>query len=220
MDLIQAMNQRHAVRSYIDKKIEGETAAQLQNKIAEINEESGLKLQLVLNEEKAFGGRMAHYGHSENVRNYVAVVGSKGAKLSEKVGYYGEKLVLFAQTLGLNTCWVALSYDKTEVNYSVDKGEKLALVIAIGYGSLQGVPHKSKYPQDVCKDFANSPEWFKNGVKAALLAPTAINQQKFSFELKGDEVIAKPGIGFYTKVDLGIAEYHFELGAGKKVFNI
>ena len=61
---------------------------------------------------------------------------------------------------------------------------------------------------------------FKNGVKAALLAPTAINQQKFSFELKGDEVIAKPGIGFYTKVDLGIAEYHFELGAGKKVFNI
>ena len=167
MDLIQAMNQRHAVRSYIDKKIEGETAAQLQNKIAEINEESGLKLQLVLNEEKAFGGRMAHYGHFENVRNYVAVVGSKGAKLSEKVGYYGEKLVLFAQTLGLNTCWVALSYDKTEVNYSVDKGEKLALVIAIGYGSLQGVPHKSTYPQDVCKDFANSPEWFKNGVKAA-----------------------------------------------------
>ena len=187
MDLIQAMNQRHAVRSYIDKKIEGETAAQLKNKIAEINEESGLKLQLVLNEEKAFGGRMAHYGHFENVRNYVAVVGSKDAKLSEKVGYYGEKL---------------------------------ALVIAIGYGRLQGVPHKSKYPQDVCKDFANSPEWFKNGVKAALLAPTAINQQKFSFELKGDEVIAKPGIGFYTKVDLGIAEYHFELGAGKKVFNI
>ena len=86
MDLIQAMNQRHAVRSYIDKKIEGETAAQLQNKIAEINEESGLKLQLVLNEEKAFGGRMAHYGHFENVRNYVAVVGSKDAKLSEKIG--------------------------------------------------------------------------------------------------------------------------------------
>jgi len=48
-----------------------------------------------------------------------------------------------------------------------------------------------------------------------LLAPTAMNQQKFIFELSGEKATAKSGSGFYTKVDLGIAKLHFELAAGK-----
>ena len=205
------------MRAYTDKKIEGEVLFALENKIAEINGESGLNVQLVLNEEKAFGGRMAHYGKFSGVKNYIAMVGKKGADLSEKVGYYGQKLVLFAQTLGLNTCWVALTYKKVKTAYKIEEGEKLALVIAIGYGATQGVPHKSKSINAVSNAGEDSPEWFVNGVKAALLAPTATNQQKFFFTLKYGEVTAKPGLGFYAKVDLGIVKYHFELGSGVKL---
>lgn len=218
MDLMQAIYQRHSVRSYTDRKIEGETLVALQNKIKELNENSGLKMQLVLNEEKAFGGRIAHYGSFKNVRNYIAVIGENDASLSEKAGYFGEKLVLFAQTLGLNTCWVALSYSKVKNAYSVEKGEKLALVIAIGYGATQGVQHNSKTVDDVSKTDIPAPDWFVNGVNAALLAPTAMNQQKFKFILKDGKVSAKAEIGFYTKIDLGIAKCHFEIGAQRKVF--
>lgn len=217
MDISEAIKERHSVRAYTDKKIEGEVLFALENKIAEINGESGLNVQLVLNEEKAFGGRMAHYGKFSGVKNYIAMVGKKGADLSEKVGYYGQKLVLFAQTLGLNTCWVALTYKKVKTAYKIEEGEKLALVIAIGYGATQGVPHKSKSINAVSNADENSPEWFVNGVKAALLAPTAMNQQKFFFTLKDGEVTAKPGLGFYAKVDLGIVKYHFELGSGVKL---
>ena len=42
-----------------------------------------------------------------------------------------------------------------------------------------------------------------------------MNQQKFHFDLLGDKVRAKEGLGFYTKIDLGIAKYHFEIGSGK-----
>lgn len=217
MDISEAIKERHSVRAYTDKKIEGEVLFALENKIAEINGESGLNVQLVLNEEKAFGGRMAHYGKFSGVKNYIAMVGKKGADLSEKVGYYGQKLVLFAQTLGLNTCWVALTYKKVKTAYKIEEGEKLALVIAIGYGATQGVPHKSKSINAVSNAGENSPEWFVNGVKAALLAPTAMNQQKFFFTLKDGEVTAKPGLGFYAKVDLGIVKYHFELGSGVKL---
>ena len=63
-----------------------------------------------------------------------------------------------------------------------------------------------------------APYWFRKGVEAALLAPTAMNQQKFKFTLRGDTVSAKAGMGFYTKVDLGIVKYHFELGAGRDRF--
>ena len=217
MDISEAIKERHSVRAYTDKKIEGEVLFALENKIAEINGESGLNVQLVLNEEKAFGGRMARYGKFSGVKNYIAMVGKKGADLSEKVGYYGQKLVLFAQTLGLNTCWVALTYKKVKTAYKIEEGEKLALVIAIGYGATQGVPHKSKSINAVSNAGEDSPEWFVNGVKAALLAPTATNQQKFFFTLKDGEVTAKPGRGFYAKVDLGIVKYHFELGSGVKL---
>lgn len=217
MDISEAIKERHSVRAYTDKKIEGEVLFALENKIAEINGESGLNVQLVLNEEKAFGGRMARYGKFSGVKNYIAMVGKKGADLSEKVGYYGQKLVLFAQTLGLNTCWVALTYKKVKTAYKVGEGEKLALVIAIGYGATQGVPHKSKSINAVSNAGEDFPEWFVNGVKTALLAPTAMNQQKFFFTLKDGEVTAKPGLGFYAKVDLGIVKYHFELGSGVKL---
>ena len=98
------------------------------------------------------------------------------------------------------------------------KGEKLALVIAIGYGKTQGKPHKSKKFTDVTEDIQNVPEWFVNGVECALLAPTALNQQKFKFSFNGKRVFAKSGKGVFVKTDLGIAKYHFEMGAGDVKF--
>lgn len=58
----------------------------------------------------------------------------------------------------------------------------------------------------------------KNGIEAALLAPTAMNQQKFMFSLNRGKVSVKAGRGFYTKLDLGIVKYHFAIGAGKDNF--
>lgn len=62
------------------------------------------------------------------------------------------------------------------------------------------------------------PSWFQKGVDAALLAPTAMNQQKFVISLEGNKVSIKAGIGFYTKLDLGIVKCHFEIGAGADNF--
>ena len=224
MDLFQAMQERHSVRSYTDQPIEGEVKEKLEHFIGECNRESGLHMQLVLDEPRAFSGRMAHYGNFHNVKNYIAVVGKKGSGLEEKSGYYGEKAVLYAQTLGLNTCWVALTYSKIREAFTVGDGEKLSLVIAIGYGETQGTPHKSKPKTDVMKiqgeGSGKAPDWFVRGIDAALLAPTAMNQQKFVFTLEGqNEVRTKAGMGFYSGIDLGIAKYHFELGAGKENFS-
>lgn len=141
-----------------------------------------------------------------------------GKELDEACGYYGQRLVLKAQQLGLNTCWVALTYKKVPNAFTVDKGEKLAVVIALGYGKTQGVSRSSKSPEQVSNLTETSPDWFKAGVAAALLAPTAVNQQRFYLRCEGDTVNAKAGTGFYTKMDLGIVKYHFELGAKKENF--
>lgn len=218
MNLTEAMKARHSVRKYLDKPLENDVIVEINNEIAACNAESGLHIQLVTNEPKAFDSFMAHYGKFSGVTNYIAMIGKKTPDLGEKCGYYGERLVLKAQQMGLNTCWVAMTYSKVKSAFIIDSGEKLCAVIAIGYGKTQGVAHKSKLMKEVIKSEEQIPEWFKNGVQAALLAPTAVNQQKFTFELKGNNVSVKSGFGFYTNVDLGIVKYHFEIGAGKDNF--
>ena len=214
MDIMEAMKARHSVRSYMDKPIEGETLEALEKIIDECNRESGLNIQLVRSEPMAFGSGLAHYGKFAGVKNYLALVGKKDKQLDEKCGYCGEKIVLAAQALGLDTCWVGLTFKKIPDVFKVADGEKLAMVIAVGYGATQGTAHKSKDASAVSRA-ENAPEWFKKGVEAALLAPTAMNQQKFLIMLHGDKVSAKAGIGPFSKVDLGIVKYHFELGSGK-----
>lgn len=218
MELIKAMKERHSVRQYKSKPIDMETIAALKAEIEACNQESGLHIQLVTNESKAFDGFMAHYGKFSGVTNYIAMIGKKDG-LEEKCGYYGEHLVLLAQQLGLNTCWVAMTYSKIKTAFEIGTGEKLCVVIALGYGETQGVAHKSKSIDEVVKSEGQLPDWFRNGVNAALLAPTAMNQQKFTFTLKDNQVSVKAGIGLYVKVDLGIVKYHFEIGAGKENFN-
>ncbi len=218
MDITEAIKKRHSVRQYTARPLGENIISALRQEISACNSESGLHIQLVTNEPKAFDGFMARYGKFNGVANYLAMVGKKDANLDEKCGYYGERIVLKAQQLGLNTCWVAVTYSKVKSAYSVEKGEKLCLVIALGYGEIQGIPHKSKSLAEISESGDNPPDWFKRGIEAALLAPTAMNQQKFKFILNGNSVTAKSSSGFCTKIDLGIVKYHFEVAAGTENF--
>lgn len=222
MNIMEAMRARHSVRQYTDEPLRPEHVAALEQEIAACNAESGLHIQLVQNEPKAFGTLMAHYGWLRGVTDYFALIGPDDDTLDEKCGRYGERLVLLCQMLGLNTCWVAATYKKVPEAFALESGEKLCLVIAVGYGENQGKDRRSKRFEDVVAVDGSVPDWFRRGVEAALLAPTAINQQKFRFTLRGSTVIARTthslAAGAWTAVDLGIVKYHFEIAAGKENF--
>ena len=198
----------------------------LEKEIEEQNRQGHLHIQLVKNEPKAFQGKLAKYGKFSNVTNYLVMAGQKAEDLDERIGYYGEHLVLLAQTLGLNTCWVGLSYSKIPGTYVLEEGEVIKAYIAIGYGETQGGGHKIKTVEKVSNTSDITASWFREGVEAALLAPTAVNQQKFFFEYipardnQPARVVAKRNFSLigYTQLDLGIVKYHFEVGAGKNNF--
>ena len=218
MDLLQAIQERHSVREYTERRIEEEKRQRLNELIRECNEEGGLRVRIRYDNPDGFDSKLAHYGSFRNVTNYIILAGKPSDSLREKCGYYGEKIVLEAQRLGLNTCWVALSFNKTNVKKLIPEGEKLVSIISIGYGQTQGKPYKSKTLERVMATKGEMPDWFKKGAEAALLAPTAINQQKFKMEIKnGNPVISIAGRGPYTKIDLGIVKYHFEVASGYKV---
>ena len=215
MEALELMKQRHSVRQYKPRAIEPEKRAALNDLCSELNHKAELSIQIVYDEPNCFDSFMAHYGKFSGVHNYIALIGKKSPELEETLGRCGEQLVLKAQELGLNTCWVAMTHGKSRA--VVGPGEKQVCLISLGYGETQGVAHKSKPMQALCRCAEPIPEWFEKGMTAAMLAPTAMNQQKFRFELRADGTVkAACGSGFYTKLDLGIVKYHFEAASGKK----
>jgi nitroreductase len=221
MTLSEAIKARHSVRKYADQPIETEKVALLRTELDKLNAESGLNMQLVLEEPKAFSSGMWKYGQFSGVKNYFVMAGPKGQDAEEKIGYYGEWMVLLAQTLGLNTCWVGLTYKKIPGTFTLREGDIVHCVIALGYGATPGVQHPMKPAEQFYEADGPAPAWFLAGMEAALLAPTAINQQKFKFILhEGNQVEAKATFSMagYTHIDLGIVKYHFELGAGQENF--
>ena len=214
MDKMKLMQARHSVRRFTDKPLQADAVAALRAEIDICNAESGLHIQLITDEPEAFQAEKPSYGQFKGCRNYLVIVGPKG--LDVQAGYYGERVVLKAQELGVNSCWVALTYKKGKVQSTGAAGEKRYLVVALGYGETDGVPHKSKTIAQISDYRDGDPEWYRAGLEAALLAPTAMNQQKFRFARDGASVALKvDGFGFYTKIDLGIVQYHFEIGSGK-----
>lgn len=217
MSEIDAIKERHSVRNYEAKKIEADKVEKIRAKIEELNKEGNLHLQFMVDAGKTYNklfNKVAGLGSAPSV---IACVGIDDETLEQRVGYYGEKLVLFIQELGLNTCWAG-TFNQKNIGAEVGNNEKLVISIAVGYGKDKGKPHKSKSPEQVIEAKGDRPYWFNKGVDMALLAPTAINQQKFTIRLNEDEsvdFVDKGGI--FSQVDLGIVMCHFEIGAEKEV---
>ena len=222
MKPIEAIQARHSVRKYTDKPLEKTQVETIREAIGRINSESGLNVQLVLDEPKAFNGLfISTYGQFSGVRNYLVMAGPRGKEMEEKTGYFGEQLVLLAQTLGLNTCWVGLTYKKIPGAFTLREGDIVHCVISLGFGITPGVQHPQRPKENFYEADGLPPEWFLSGLEAALLAPTAVNQQKFKFILHpGNVVEAKAlfSMSSYSRLDLGIVKCHFEIGAGKENF--
>lgn len=219
MTIKEATRNRHTVRKYKDLRIPAEVSTQLSARIEDNNKKYGLKMKLVLENTEAFNAAIKLV-LAKSVRNYVILAGANAADLEEKLGYSGADVMLFAQTLGLNSWWVGGTFSRKGVlkNADMTDSEKVTGIIAIGYGATQGIPHKSKTPEEVSVYQGKAPEWFRQGVTAALLAPTALNKQAFFIKGDGRSVSISCSNGNFSGTDLGIVKYHFEAGAGTENF--
>ena len=215
----EAMFRRHSVRIYQDKKIEESKIILINEKIAEINREGDLNIHFSEDSGKTFRSFLSRMSGLGSAPSAIICAGKDSEDLEQRVGYYGEKLVLYLQQLGLNTCWVGMfSKKQAELLVAPETGERTVIAIAVGYGVNQGKERKTKTPAEVWAGPDEKPDWFVEGVNAALLAPTAINQQKFTIRLNEDETVDFiDNGGVFSQVDLGIEKYHFEVGSGRKM---
>lgn len=211
--LIVTIPVRHSVRRYLETPIPDNIRECLEDEIADINARCGFSFRAVYDEPTSFKNIFA-YGKFSNAVNYIIVSAPSGHNETLLCGYEGERLVLGLQALGLNSCWVGLSYSKKTSDFDVPSGHKIRCVICFGYGVTQGIERKSKSLAQLGGVIAASPRWYADAIKAVSLAPTAINQQKFRFTLRADgtvEAVPTFSLVGYTTIDLGIAIRHFNL---------
>jgi len=225
-EYLSAMKKRCSRRKYTNRPIDSKYVQQLEDSIALHNKESGLNIKLVIGSgAELFSGFRKSYGLFVGVQNYIAMIGSKTLpNRMEKVGRFGEKIILEATAMGLSTCWVGTSYDKNAAKELCEGNEELDCVIAVGYSdekhSLKermmeyGTHRQNKSKEALIEAEEHVPEWFKQGMDAVYLAPTARNLRPFVFEYKDGQVTASITNPTETAmIDLGIAKLHFELGA-------
>lgn len=222
MDIEKVIERRHSVRRYTDRPLDDEIISDINRYIGLVSGRTGVRIALVTDERRALGSLTTSYGIFKGVANYLVLIGDRhgGDKVRERIGYAGEMALLHTASLGLDTCWVGLTYSRSKVPLDIAPYEKIYAIIAVGYGLDHGKPHRVKQPGQVSTGYDSAPEWFRHGVDMALLAPTALNQQKFHFALTdGGDVISTTGRGPYTHIDLGIARCHFDIGAGRLDIN-
>ena len=216
MDLKEAMQKRHMVRKYIDKSLPDDLINRINERISMNNEKHKLSMKLMINNNKGVNSIMKLI-MAKGVNNFIILAGDNSENFDESLGYSGADIMLYAQTLGLNTWWVGGTFNRSVSQYVENK--KVTGIIAIGYGESQGKPHKSKMVEDVSKyNGTVIPSWFISGVDGALLAPTALNKQDFMIIGDGNKVKIECDNGIFTGSNVGLIKYHFELGAGKENF--
>lgn len=218
MTLQEAIYERHTVRKFMDKDIPADVVTLLQNRVRENNEKYGLQLELVTDNGDSVPG-FAKLFFAKGVRNYFVLAGDDDAKLDEKLGYCGSDLMLYAQSLGLNTWWIGATYSKKGVAKNTHaKNAIINGIIVVGYGKDAGSLHKMKMPDEISSYEGAIPDWFKAGIDALLHAPTAMNKMAYTVKGHGNKVSITCSNGKFARIDLGIGKHHFELGAGMDNF--
>ena len=204
------------VRAYTDKPIPADIVEKLNERIAQMNAAHGVQMKLIAGEKAPVWGLMRLMG-AKGTRNFLLLGSPDIPDAKEKLGYCGIDIALYAQTLGLNSWWISGTFGRGAAQKLSGQTVQAGIII-IGYGVTQGVAHKSKAAEEVSAYEGDAPEWFKDGVKAALLAPTANNKQAFFLRGSGSSVHIDCDNAAFTDIDRGIVKYHFEVGAGIENF--
>ena len=224
--LQDAIKIRRSRRKYIPELPEPAFLEKLQALAEEYNARGKLDIRLAVNNGGAFAGLRKSYGMFSGVRNYLGLIGNRNDPVYiEKLGYYGELLVLHATAFGLGACWVGGTFDRASCPFELAEGQSIICAITFGKTArelsakeklIYRLTHrKSKTVEQMYTSDGPVPEWFLRGMEAARLAPSAVNRQPVMFAYNDGTVTAsvKDISSESVALDLGIAKLHFELGA-------
>ncbi len=229
---LEAIAIRRSRRAYRPVPLADDLVSRLQILIADINQAANLHFQLIINDHRAFGGFSRTYGLFQDVQHFILVCGRHSEHLFERLGFYGERLVLEAIKMGLGTCWVGGSFDKAGLQHYAADDETLYGVITVGHVTehwtvrervIAGLAHRrrGKTIEEMYQADGPCPDWFIRGMQALQKAPSSVHGQPVVVAWQAGRVTASvPALRPAQLVDLGIAMLHFAIGCGGGTWEI
>ena len=183
----------------------------------------GLSSPVIVGTDTFIAGKMKRVAHAE-----------------EAFGYEFEKIVLYAQRLGIGTTWIAGTMNRGAFEKAMDLGpdEVMPCVSPLGYParkmSLRETLMRKGVRADSRLDFdelffdgsfdrplaVHSAGRLSDALEAVRLAPSAVNKQPWRVVISdcNAHFYEKPGRGYVgengwdlQKIDLGIAICHFDM---------
>ncbi|MFC1920377.1 nitroreductase family protein [Chloroflexota bacterium] len=232
-----AIEKRRSRRRYIEENLKSSQLKRIQSLCNDFQPFPSARAVLVKESpDDVFKGIIGSYGLIRGAKSFIAFIGNvRSPYVQEQVGYTGEGIMLQAEVMNLNTCWVGGFFRRDMVSSLVDmeKNEQVFAITPIGYAVEEptfgeklitgfGWTHKRKPLSKMVIGLKDTewPEWMKSSLQAARLAPSAVNRQPWRFiadeksitvavndkSLKRETQISK-------RLDCGIAMLHIEVAA-------
>jgi len=223
MDDKEAVIVRHSRRAYLNQPLDSKLLDNLAGWIETINVQQGLSIRAVFDRPDLFGGFLRSYGLLNGVRHFLVMAGPKNdSNLFEKLGFFGEHLVLEMTKANLGTCWVGGSFDQKKIGCLIQPGEQLAAVITFGHTPphdtpreqlIHGITHRKKHAlESILTTDGSEPAWFHEAMDFVLRSPSAVNGMPSRFYVtRGTIQCGLAGTDPLCYVDLGIAKAQFNI---------
>ncbi len=246
--LRETVESRKSIRTYLPEPLKAEEREKILKFIDELQYgdapfKSKLRTEVFDVDKEISLKETGTYGVIKNARTYLAVAAEKGPDAMESVGYGFEKLVLYAQSIGLGTCWLGGTFNKSEFAKRMELRENEIFPIAspIGYPApknhlinrvmrraISADSRKSfdklffdgDFTKPMTKEAAGD---YAYALEMVRLAPSAANKQPWRILRQGNKwhFYEKKEMSSSTendiqRLDIGIAFCHFELAAKEK----
>ena len=232
-----AIKARSSRRAFQERQIKESTFEKLEKFIKELNQNLTGSRAVLFRQgcNEILKGVVGSYGVISGTEAYLVFIGDKkDSNYQLKTGYLGEAAILEATHLGLDSCWVGGFFKQDDLNNQLNlaEQEEILAIAPIGHADskkslkekfikLINFGSKRKDVNELCVDgFKSSwPGWIRTGIKAARLAPSAMNRQPWRFSAPDNMIVkimsteGKGKFGVDKKLDCGIAMLHFEVGA-------
>ena len=235
MTIVENIQKRRSVRTYTGKPLSEAHGAQIKQYISQLQAPFGVKARIELinayvNDKPE---KLGTYGWIKGAFDYLVLIFEEAPFAETAAAYMFEQAILYCTDLGLGTCWLGGSFNRSDFKQQIQLGanDKLRIVSPVGYASDKTrfleryivnaeKKHASRKPFGELffdKSFDSPLSETQAGLylkpfEMVRLAPSANNMQEWRvlLEDKALHFYKKPYLRFDT-FDMGIALCHFEL---------
>lgn len=233
-----------SVREFKEKDIESKCFNEIESYIKKSKKllpELNIELKIFDNEEtyEKLKNVAGYNGHMIKAPSYAVILSDVKQGYIENSGYIGEKLILKARDLDIDSCWVTFNdSDIIKEKLDISSNKEVTAIIALGYGIDKNIKNKSGSERLGVEKIVYMDKWGINtsideleerglldAFSYARMAPSTLNRQPWRFIIDGGKIILAVKKDDFTSnyeigIDAGIAMLYFGLIIDTTLFDL